>query len=153
MNQHKLSCLSVLVLFSSLTASASEATSVECKYDHRPHDGNALVMTVAANRDGSHDFSIELTPAGRGGGQKFAAAIQGMECVFSDKVTGVYSCVLSGDRFEEQQQVSVSYEVHPFMGEMLTATLRYLEATKTGSKLAEKTFDFMLKDCSMTPAI
>jgi len=110
-------------------------------------------MTVAANRDGMHDFMIELTPSGRGGGQKFTAAIQGMECVFSDKVTGVFSCVLSGDRFEDQQQVSVAYEVHPFMGEMLTATVRYLAPAKTGSKLEEKTFDFMLKDCSMTSAI
>lgn len=133
-----------------LVASAAEVSSVECKYDHRSTDGDAAVMSVMLRDDGKHDFSLEITPSGRGGGKKFSSFIDEMECSFSERIAGVFSCVLSGDRFEEQQQVIVSYEVHPFMGETLTATVRYIEAAKAGRKLGEKVTDFRPEDCTVS---
>lgn len=142
--------LSSVALLLPLAASAAEVSSVECKYDHRPTDGDAAVMSVNVRDDGMHDFSLEITPSGRGGGKKFSTTIEEMECSFSERVAGVFSCVLSGDRYEEQQQVIVSYEVHPFMGETLTANVRYIVASKSGKKLGEKITDFRPEDCVVT---
>lgn len=139
--------LSFIALLLPIAVSAAGVSSVECKYDHRPSDGDAAVMTVKLRDDGMHDFSLEVIPSGRGGGKKFSTAIREMECVFSERVAGVFSCVLSGDRYEEQQQVTVTYEVHPFMGETLTANVRYIAASKSGKRLEEKITDFRPEDC------